>query len=107
MSGLHDSSVGHLQQIGALIVAAQGIQNSHGYTYDAWEVNESQLKLIRHGHVQTEKGNARSSNRSLHDFASTNFPIDLRKRDMQDVRRGIDCHYQGQEILDFGKHAAQ
>ena len=48
MSDLHDSSVDYLQQIGALIDAAQGIKNAYGCTYDAWEVDESQLKLIRH-----------------------------------------------------------
>ena len=43
MSDLHDSAFDDLQQIGALIAAAQDIKNAKDYTYDAWEVNEPKL----------------------------------------------------------------
>ncbi|CAE7236838.1 unnamed protein product [Symbiodinium sp. CCMP2456] len=65
------------QEIGALIGAAQGIKIAHGLhgcTYDVWEVNVPQLKFA--GHVKTVRGHARSSYRSLQDFASTDVPID-------------------------------
>ena len=44
---MHDGSIDHLFQIGALIAAAQGMKND-GYRWDMWEVNEAELKLIRH-----------------------------------------------------------
>ena len=37
MSDLHDSSFDYLQQIAALIAAAQGIKTAYGYTHDAGE----------------------------------------------------------------------
>ena len=84
MSDLHDSAFDYLQQIGALIAAAQDIKNAHDYTYDAREVNEPKLKWIRH--VKTEKRNGRSSNRSLQDFANATVPIDRRQSNIQDVQ---------------------
>ena len=50
VSDMHDGSIDHLFQIGALIAAAQGIKND-GYRWDMWEVNEAELKLIRHVRV--------------------------------------------------------
>ncbi|OLQ06348.1 hypothetical protein AK812_SmicGene10377 [Symbiodinium microadriaticum] len=64
--------------------AAWGVKAAHDFTYDAWEVNEPKLKWIRH--IKTEKGNARSSNRSLQDSANANVPIDRRQSDIQDVQ---------------------
>ena len=48
VSGAHDCSIDHLCQIGALIAAAQGMKSSEGGRQDTWEVNETELKLIRH-----------------------------------------------------------
>ena len=76
------SELDYLQQIGALIAAAQGKKTVHDYTYDTWEVNDAQLKWFRR--VKTEKGNARSSNRCLQNFASANVPIDRLQNDIQD-----------------------
>ena len=41
-------SIDHLCQIGALIASAQGMRSSEGGRQDTWEVNETELKLIRH-----------------------------------------------------------
>ncbi|CAE7429174.1 unnamed protein product [Symbiodinium sp. CCMP2456] len=51
VSDMHDGSIDHLFQIGALIAAAQGMKMNEGYRWDMWEVNESELKLIRHVRV--------------------------------------------------------
>ena len=51
VSDMHDGSMDHLCQIGALIAAAQGMKMNEGYRWDMWEVNESELKLIRHVRV--------------------------------------------------------
>ena len=48
VSDVHDCSIDHLCQIGALIVSAQGMRSSEGGRQDTWEVNETELKLIRH-----------------------------------------------------------
>ena len=48
------------------------------------EVNEPQLKLIRR--VITDKGNARSTNRSFQNFANANVPTDRRQSDIQNVQ---------------------
>ena len=48
MSDVHECSIDHLCQIGALIAAAQGVKSSEGSRWDTWEVNETELKLIRH-----------------------------------------------------------
>ena len=40
-----------LFQIGALIAAAQEMKAKEGYRWDMWEVNESNLQLIRHVRV--------------------------------------------------------
>ena len=45
---VHDCSIDHLCQIGALIASAQGMRSSEGGRQDTWEVNETELKLIRH-----------------------------------------------------------
>ena len=44
VSDMHDGSIDHLFQIGALIAAAQGIKND-GYRWDMWEVNESEFEV--------------------------------------------------------------
>ena len=49
-----------LEQIGTVIAAAQDIKNAHGCTYDAWEVNEPQLKFVRHVKTEKEQGNVES-----------------------------------------------
>ena len=51
VSDMNDGSIDHLFQIGALIAAAQGVKAKEGYRWDMWEVNESDLKLIRHVRV--------------------------------------------------------
>ena len=51
VSDMHDGSIDHLFQIGALIAAAQGMKMNEGYRWDMWEVNEPELKLIRHVRV--------------------------------------------------------
>ena len=51
VSDMNDGSIDHLFQIGALIEAAQGVKAKEGYRWDMWEVNESDLKLIRHVRV--------------------------------------------------------
>ena len=48
VSDVHECSIDHLCQIGALIAAAQGVKSSEGSRWDTWEVNETELKLIRH-----------------------------------------------------------
>ena len=48
VSDVHDCSIDHLCQIGALIASAQGMRSSEGGRQDTWEVNETELKLIRH-----------------------------------------------------------
>ena len=48
MSDVRDCSIDHLCQIGALIASAQGMRSSEGGRQDTWEVNETELKLIRH-----------------------------------------------------------
>ena len=48
VSDMHDSSTDHVFQIGALIAAAQGMKAKEGYKWDMWEINEPELKLIRH-----------------------------------------------------------
>ena len=45
---MHDGSIDHVFQIGALIAAAQGRKTKEGYKWDMWEMNEPELKLIRH-----------------------------------------------------------
>ena len=45
---MHDNSIDHLLQIGSSIAAAQGMKESDGSRWDAWEVNEPALKLLRH-----------------------------------------------------------
>ena len=71
VSALHDSLFDHLLQIGALIAAARGIKDAHGYTYLTWEVSEPELKLIR----TSAKGNVRSSNQNFPDFGSAHVPM--------------------------------
>ena len=44
---MHDCSIDHLCQIGALIAAAQGVKSSEGSRWGTWEVNEPELKYIR------------------------------------------------------------
>ena len=51
VSDVHDCSIDHLCQIGALIASAQGMRSSEGGRQDTWEVNETELKLIRHEKV--------------------------------------------------------
>ena len=48
VSDMHDGSIDHVFQIGALIAAAQGMKAKEGYKWDMWEINEPELKLIRH-----------------------------------------------------------
>ena len=48
VSDMHDGSIDHVFQIGALIAAAQGMKAREGYKWDMWELNEPELKLIRH-----------------------------------------------------------
>eukprot|EP00439_Symbiodinium_sp_Y106_P005086 s6380_g1.t1 len=48
VSDVHDCSIDPLCQIGALIASAQGMRSSEGGRQDTWEVNETELKLIRH-----------------------------------------------------------
>ena len=48
VSDVHDCSIDHLCQIGALIASAQGMRSSEGGRQDTWEVHETELKLIRH-----------------------------------------------------------
>ena len=48
VSDMHDGSIDHLFQIGALIAAAQGMKAKEGYKWDMWEINESELKSVRH-----------------------------------------------------------
>ena len=45
---MHDTSIDHVFQIGALIAVAQGMKAKEGYKWDMWEINEHELKLIRH-----------------------------------------------------------
>ena len=40
VSDMHDSSIDHVFQIGALIAAAQGMKAKEGYKWDMWEINE-------------------------------------------------------------------
>ena len=49
---MNDGSIDHLFQIGALIAAAQEVKAKEGCRWDMWEVNESDLKLIRHVRVR-------------------------------------------------------
>ena len=51
VTDMNDGSIDHLFQIGALIAAAQEAKSKEGYRWDTWEVNESNLKLIRHVRV--------------------------------------------------------
>ena len=51
VTDMNDGSIDHLFQIGALIAAAQAVKAKEGYRWDMWEVNESDLKLIRHVRV--------------------------------------------------------
>ena len=51
VSDVHDWSIDHLCQICALRAAAQGMKSSEGGRQDTWEVNETELKLIRHAKV--------------------------------------------------------
>ena len=51
VSDMHDGSIDHLFRIGALLAAAQGMKAKEGHRWDMWEVNESELKLIRHVRV--------------------------------------------------------
>ena len=51
VTDMNDGSIDHLFQIGALIAAAQEMKAKEGYRWDVWEVNESNLKLIRHVRV--------------------------------------------------------
>ena len=55
VSDVHDCSIDHLCQIGALIASAQGIRSFEGGRQDTWEVNETELKLIRHVKVWRNK----------------------------------------------------
>ena len=48
MTDMNDGSIVNLFQTGALIAAAPEVK---GYRWDMWEVNESNLKLIRHVRV--------------------------------------------------------
>ena len=41
VSDVHDCSIDHLCQIGALIASAQGMRSSEGGRQDTWEVNET------------------------------------------------------------------
>ena len=51
VTDMNDGSIDHLFQIGALIAAAEEVKAKEGYRWDMWEVNESNLKLIRHVRV--------------------------------------------------------
>ena len=51
VTDMNDGSIDHLFQIGALIAAAQEVKAKEGYRWNMWEVNESNLKLIRHVRV--------------------------------------------------------
>ena len=51
----YDDLVDHVFQIGALIAAAQGMKGSDGCRCGTWEVNEPDLKLIRHVKVWREE----------------------------------------------------
>eukprot|EP00439_Symbiodinium_sp_Y106_P064462 s3510_g10.t1 len=51
VTDMNDGSIDPLFQIGALIAAAQEVKAKEGYRWDMWEVNESNLKLIRHVRV--------------------------------------------------------
>ena len=48
VSDMHDGSIDHVFQIGALIATAQGMKAKEGYKWAAWDINEPELKLIRH-----------------------------------------------------------
>ena len=47
VTDMNDGSTHRIFQIGALIAAAQEVKAKEGYRWDMWEVNESNLKLIR------------------------------------------------------------
>ena len=74
----------NLRQIGDAIVAAQD-GAGHGYSYDTWEVNEPQRKLIPHVKAwRTKTMDPRI--RASKDVASANVPVDCRKSDIQEIR---------------------
>eukprot|EP00439_Symbiodinium_sp_Y106_P081405 s397_g20.t1 len=89
VSDVHDCSIDHLCQIGALIASPQGMRSSEGGRQDTWEVNETELKLIRHVNVWR--------NEMLDHWRTT---------DAQGLPRWVDCYCQRCQVPDNDEYQA-
>ena len=112
VSDMNDGSIDHLFQIGALIAAAQEVKAKEGYRWDMWEVNESDLKLIRHVRVwrnETLDPRIKLANKSPVPITGkwSRFKIDRRTSDVQAIQGRLDCYCEGLEFPGIEEHQAE
>ena len=110
VTDMNDGSTDHLFQIGVLIAAAQEVKAKEGYRWDMWEVNESDLKLMRHVRVWRNEmldPRIKLANKSPVPITGKWSRLTGERVTFKQYKDGFDCHCQGWEFPGIEGHETE